>query len=93
MIILNYSTNPISLNIKKKIIFSCSTNSYDFYYDNCGNFDHDDVECHDDNDVVVDCHDDESSDDDDDDAEDIVATLFKFGRKLTLLGSTTQVCY
>ena len=25
--------------------------------------------------------------------EDIVATLFKFGRKLTLLGSTTQVCY
>ena len=32
-------------------------------------------------------------DDDDDDVEDIVATLFKFGRKLTLLGSTTQVCY
>ena len=31
--------------------------------------------------------------DDDHHGEDIVATLFKFGRKLTLLGSTTQVCY
>ena len=47
--------------------------------------------------------DDESDEDDEDDEDnediediedaDIVETLFKFSRKLTLLDSTTQVCY
>ena len=59
----------------------------DSKYDDENDDDWDD-DCHDDDDD--DCHDD---DDDVDDGEDIVATLFKFGRKLTLLGSTTQVCY